>query len=73
MKIDLNQDYINEMNILIQNKKIDIEECSKALNDWEDNHIVRAALLFYRSESQYQLERYKNKLNTAAKELECIF
>jgi hypothetical protein len=71
MKRDLNK-AILELNSLIAAKRIDIEACDKELNYWQYECIVRTALLFYKSESQYQLNRYINKLNTAAKELEYI-
>jgi len=67
MKRELDE-AILEFNHLIAAKKKDIEECEKELNCWHHESIVRTALLFYRSESQYQLNRYKNKLNTALKE-----
>ncbi|MGZ4160346.1 MAG: hypothetical protein ACXVNF_06060 [Neobacillus sp.] len=71
MNRDLNE-YIIELNRLIADKRKDIEQCDKELNYWDYDYIVRTALLFYKSESQYQLNRYTNKLNTALKELECI-
>lgn len=71
MNRDLNE-YIFELNRLIADKTKDIEQCDKELNYWNYDYIVRRALLFYKSESQYQLNRYKNKLNTALQELECI-
>jgi hypothetical protein len=71
MKRDLDE-AILELNSLIAAKRKDIEACDKELNYWQNEYIVRTALLFYRSESQYQLNRYINKLNTALKELECI-
>jgi hypothetical protein len=71
MKMEL-EEAILEFNQLIAAKKKDIEECEKELNYWHNESIVRKALLFYKSESQYQLNRYINKLNTALKELEYV-
>lgn len=63
---------ILELNSLIADRRKDIEACDKELNYWQYEYIVRTALLFYKSESEYQLNRYIKKLNTALKELECI-
>ena len=71
MKRELDETIL-ELNQLIAAKKKDIEECEKELNYWHHESIVRKALLFYRSESQYQLNRYMNKFNTALKELEYV-
>lgn len=62
MKRDLDE-AILELNSLIAARRKDIEACDKELNYWQYEYIVRTALLFYKSESEYQLNRYIKKLN----------